>query len=120
MQAGSSEFRSLISVGKARVVAHTYKPSAWEAKSGIPGVFWPSNLAKMVIYKFNDRSYLKKQDGGQSRRYPILTSVLHVLLYTHARTYMNTYGAGGKRKKMRRKKEEAEEVGMMVNKDIGA
>lgn len=46
-------------------------------------------------------------------RYPILTSVLHVLLLcTHAHTYMNTYGAGGKRKKEEDEEEErAEEVG---------
>lgn len=111
MQAGSSEFRSLISVGKAGVVVHTYKPCAWEAKTGIPGAFWPSNLAKMVIYKFNDRSYLKKQNGGPSRRCPILTSVLHVLLYTHACTYMNTYGAGGKRKKEEDEEEEGRSRG---------
>lgn len=81
------------------MVVHTSKPSAWEAKTGVPGASSPSNLAKSMIYRFNDRSYLKKQDGGQSRRYPILTSVLHVLLYTYAHTYMKTYGAEGKRKK---------------------
>lgn len=79
-------------MGKAGVVVHTSKPSAWGAKTGVPGAFSPSNLAKLMIY-------LKKQDGGQSRKYPILTSVLHVLLYTYAHTYMNTFGAGGKRKK---------------------
>lgn len=39
-------------------------------------------------------------------RYPILTSVLHVLLYIHAHTYMNTYGARGKRKKGEDEEEE--------------
>lgn len=48
----------------------------------------------------------KNKMEDHHRRYPILTSVLHVLLYTHAHTYMNTYGAGAKRKKEEDEEEE--------------
>lgn len=44
----------------------------------------------------------KNKMADNHRRYPILTSVLHVLLYIHA----HTYGAEGKRKKEEDEEEE--------------
>lgn len=44
----------------------------------------------------------KNKMEDNHRRYPILTSVLHVLLCT----YINTYGARGKRKKEEDEEEE--------------